>query len=223
MTTRTWAAGSGSNPTILFSRVVTAVGVCSTRVTSNTPSSPRPRATKWELPGPLDPDAQHVTPPSACQAVRARRRGAVLMDQSSRDDTVVVAHLLTHTAGIGYWLQFSYLLRAGVGSGARAPRRCRRSAITAGPPGFAVLGQIAQDITGQPLDRYLLDRGYGTSVPGTSHRSPTTPTADMLWHCDDRPCRTTPSPGAAAVLHGYDRPGATQNATAPADPVRRTR
>ena len=92
-----------------------------------------------------------------------------------------------------------------------------------GPPGFAVLGQIVQDITGQSLDRYLLDRGYGRSVTGTSHRSRTTPTADVLWHCDDRPCRTTPSPGAAAVQHGYDRPGATQNATALADPVRRTR
>ena len=33
-----------------------------------------------------------------------------------------VRHLLTHTAGIGYWRRFSDLLRPGVGSGVRAGR-----------------------------------------------------------------------------------------------------
>ncbi len=89
-----------------------------------------------------------------------------------------VRHLLTHTAGVGYWRRLSDLLQPGVGSGDRA----RRSGV---PPlaeyyrkglpvevepgtkwvysnhGFAVLGQIVEDVTGQPLDRYLRDHIFG--------------------------------------------------------------
>ena len=88
-----------------------------------------------------------------------------------------VRHLLTHTAGIGYWLRFSDLLRPGVGSGVRAGRSVpsladyyRRGLPVEVEPGtkwvysnhgFAALGQIVQDVTGQPLDRYLRDHVFG--------------------------------------------------------------
>jgi CubicO group peptidase (beta-lactamase class C family) len=83
-----------------------------------------------------------------------------------------VRHLLTHTAGVGYWRRLSDLLQPGVGSGARAGRRgaaplaeyYRRGLPVEVDPGtrwaysnhgFAVLGQIVEDVSGQPLDRYL--------------------------------------------------------------------
>ena len=83
-----------------------------------------------------------------------------------------VRHLLTHTAGIGYWRRFSDLLRPGVGSGVRAGRSgtsplalyYRRGLPVEVEPGtkwmysnhgFATLGQIVEDVSGQPLDRYL--------------------------------------------------------------------
>ena len=88
-----------------------------------------------------------------------------------------VRHLLTHTAGIGYWLRFSDLLRPGVGSGVRAGRSVpsladyyRRGLPVEVEPGtkwvysnhgFAALGQIVQDVTGQPLDRYLREFVFG--------------------------------------------------------------
>ena len=40
----------------------------------------------------------------------------------------VTRHLLTHTAGIGYWRRFADLLQPGVGAGDRDGRRCRRAA-----------------------------------------------------------------------------------------------
>jgi CubicO group peptidase (beta-lactamase class C family) len=84
-------------------------------------------------------------------------------------------HLLTHTAGIGYWRRLSDLLQPGVGSGDRARRSgappladyYRKGLPVEVEPGtkwvysnhgFAVLGQIVEDVTGQPLDRYL--RGH---------------------------------------------------------------
>ena len=86
-----------------------------------------------------------------------------------------VRHLLTHTAGIGYWRRLSDLLRPGVGSGDRAGRSgalpladyYRRGLPVEVEPGtkwvysnhgFAALGQIVEDVTGQPLDRYLRER-----------------------------------------------------------------
>jgi len=82
-----------------------------------------------------------------------------------------VRHLLTHTAGIGYWRRFSDLLRPGYGSGVQAGRSAQSVAeyYRRGLPvevepgtkwvysnhGFAALGQIVQDVSGQPLDRYL--------------------------------------------------------------------
>ena len=85
-----------------------------------------------------------------------------------------VRHLLTHSAGVGYWRRLSDLLQPGVGSGNRAGR--------SGPPplgdyyrrglpveiepgtrwgytnhGFAALGQLVEDVSGQPFDAYLRD------------------------------------------------------------------
>ena len=80
-------------------------------------------------------------------------------------------HLLTHTAGVGYWRRRSdLLLHPAVGSGDMT-----RSIVPLGEyyrdglpvdvqpgtrwaysnHGFAVLGQIVEDVSGEPLDRYL--------------------------------------------------------------------
>ncbi len=84
-------------------------------------------------------------------------------------------HLLTHTAGIGYWRRLSDLLQPGVGSGDRAGRSGapplaeyyrRGLPVEIGPGtkwaysnhGFAALGQIVRDVSGQPLERYLRER-----------------------------------------------------------------
>ena len=86
-----------------------------------------------------------------------------------------VRHLLTHTAGVGYWRRLSDLLQPGVGSGDRAGRSgapplaqyYRRGLPVEIEPGtkwaysnhgFAALGQIVEDVSGEPLDRYLRDR-----------------------------------------------------------------
>jgi len=83
-----------------------------------------------------------------------------------------VRHFLTHTAGVGYWRRLSDLLQPGVGSGDRAGRSgasslaeyYRRGLPVEVEPGtkwaysnhgFAALGQIVEDTSGQPLDRYL--------------------------------------------------------------------
>ena len=88
-----------------------------------------------------------------------------------------VRHLLTHTAGIGYWRRLSDLLRPGVGSGDRAGgsgalpladyyRRGLPVEVEPGTKwvysnhGFAALGQIVEDVSGQPLDRYLRQRVF---------------------------------------------------------------
>ena len=86
-----------------------------------------------------------------------------------------VRHLLTHTAGIGYWRRMSDLLAPGVGSGDRAGRSgapplaeyYRRGLPVEVEPGtkwaysnhgFAALGQIVEDVSGQPLEHYLRER-----------------------------------------------------------------
>lgn len=86
-----------------------------------------------------------------------------------------VRHLLTHTAGVGYWRRLSDVLHPGVGSGVTA-----RSAIPLieyyrggllidvepgtrwaySNHGFAALGQIVEDVSGEPLDRYLRDHVF---------------------------------------------------------------
>jgi CubicO group peptidase (beta-lactamase class C family) len=86
-----------------------------------------------------------------------------------------VRHLLTHTAGVGYWRRLLDLLQPGVGSGDRAGRSgapplaryYRRGLPIEIEPGtkwvysnhgFAALGQIVEDVSGEPLDRYLRNR-----------------------------------------------------------------
>jgi CubicO group peptidase (beta-lactamase class C family) len=89
-----------------------------------------------------------------------------------------VRHLLTHTAGIGYWRRLPDLLQPGVGSGDRAGRSgapplaeyYRKGLPVEVEPGtkwvysnhgFAVLGQIVEDVTRQPLDHYLREHVFG--------------------------------------------------------------
>jgi CubicO group peptidase (beta-lactamase class C family) len=128
---------------------------------------------------------------------------------------VTVRHLLTHTAGIGYWRTLSDLLRPGIGSGIRAGRSVpslaeyyRRGLPVEVEPGtkwmytnhgFAVLGQIVEDVTGQPLDRYLRDHVFGplgmehTDLSGPERLRSQRATgyllrADGLRPVDDRAC-----------------------------------
>ncbi len=89
---------------------------------------------------------------------------------------VTSRHLLTHTGGIGYLRRLSDLLRPGIGSGDRAGRSVPPIAdyYRAGLPievepgtkwvysnhGFAVLGQIVEEVSGEPIDRYLRDHVF---------------------------------------------------------------
>jgi CubicO group peptidase (beta-lactamase class C family) len=96
---------------------------------------------------------------------------------------VTLRHLLTHTAGIGYWLRASDLLRPRLGSGvetghpvgslAQLYRRGVPFEVEPGTKwmysnhGFAVLGQVVEDVSGEPFDRYL--RGRVFDVLGLEH------------------------------------------------------
>jgi len=87
-----------------------------------------------------------------------------------------VRHLLTHTAGIGYWRRRSDLLRhpgAGSGNVARSvvpPAEYYRDGLPVdlqpgtrwaySNHGFAALGQIVEDVTGEPLDGYLREHVF---------------------------------------------------------------
>jgi CubicO group peptidase (beta-lactamase class C family) len=84
-----------------------------------------------------------------------------------------VRHLLTHTSGVGYWRRLSDLRRPGPGSGVLADQLLPLSEYYRhGLPqevqpgtkwvysnhGFAALGQIVEDVTGQPLATVLRQR-----------------------------------------------------------------
>jgi CubicO group peptidase (beta-lactamase class C family) len=86
-----------------------------------------------------------------------------------------VRHLLTHTAGAGYWRRLTDVLHPGVGSGVSArsvvplAQYYRNGLLVDIEPGtrwaysnhgFAALGQIVEDVSGQPLDRYLRDHVF---------------------------------------------------------------
>ena len=98
-----------------------------------------------------------------------------LVPAKSNLSPATIRHLLTHTAGVGYWRRLSDLLQPGIGSGDRAGRSgappladyYRRGLPVEIEPGtkwaytnhgFAALGQIVEDVSSQPLDRYLRDR-----------------------------------------------------------------
>ncbi|MGX1161249.1 CubicO group peptidase (beta-lactamase class C family) [Arthrobacter sp. SLBN-100] len=86
-----------------------------------------------------------------------------------------VRHLLTHTGGVGYWRRMSDLLRPALGSGVRATRvlplsdyyrRGLPQEIQPGTKwaysnhGFAALGQIVEDVTGQTLADYMREHVF---------------------------------------------------------------
>ena len=86
-----------------------------------------------------------------------------------------VRHLLTHTSGVGYWRRLSDLLRPALGSGVQATRLMplgeyyRRGLPQEIQPGtkcvysnhgFAALGQIVEDVTGQGLADYLREHVF---------------------------------------------------------------
>ena len=86
-----------------------------------------------------------------------------------------VRHLLTHTAGVGFWRRLSDALHPGVGSGVTAPafvplaeyyRDGLRFDVEPGTRwaysnhGFAALGQIVEDVSGEPLGDYFRDHVF---------------------------------------------------------------
>ncbi len=104
-------------------------------------------------------------------------RAFQLVPASAGFGPATVRHLLTHTAGVGYWRRGSdLLLHPGAGSGVTArtvvplPRYYRGGLAVDVEPGtrwvysnhgFAVLGQIVEDLSGEPFDRYLRGRIFG--------------------------------------------------------------
>lgn len=102
---------------------------------------------------------------------RDHLRSFELVPAKARFRPVTIRHLLTHTGGIGYLRRWSDVLRPGLGSGdyTRRPVGALADYYRGGLPvviepgtrwvysnhGFAVLGQIVEDVTGQPFDRYL--------------------------------------------------------------------
>lgn len=103
-------------------------------------------------------------------------RGFQLVPARAQFGPATVRHLLTHTAGVGYWRRRSdLLLHPGAGSGVSA-----RSLVPLaeyyqhGIPvdvepgtrwsysnhGFAALGQIVEDVSGEPFDHYLRDHVF---------------------------------------------------------------
>jgi len=94
-------------------------------------------------------------------------------------------HLLTHTAGVGYWRRMSDLLRPASGAGVEARRLqplgeyYRRGLPQEVQPGtkwvysnhgFAALGQIVEDVCGQDLRDCLPEHIFGPLVMGHTDR-----------------------------------------------------
>jgi CubicO group peptidase (beta-lactamase class C family) len=175
---------------------------------------------------------------TAVAVMQLQEQGLVNLDAPARDylrsvrlvpakasfRPATVRHLLTHTAGIGYWRRLSDLLQPGVGSGVRAGRRpvpppadyYRKGLLVEVEPGtkwvysnhgFAVLGQIAEDVTGQPLDRYLRSHVFGplgmehTDMIRSGRVRPRLATGYMLRPHGLKPVadREVPAPGGGGV------------------------
>jgi len=104
-------------------------------------------------------------------------RAFQLVPDSAGFTQATVRHLLTHTAGVGYWRRRSdLLLHPGVGAGVTArsvvqlPEYYRGGLPIDVEPGtrwaysnhgFAALGQIVEDVSGEPFDQYLRDHIFG--------------------------------------------------------------
>lgn len=104
-------------------------------------------------------------------------RAFQLVPSSAGFGPVTVRHLLTHTAGVGYWRHRSDLLRCpGAGSGVIARsvvplhEYYRGGLLVDVEPGtrwvysnhgFAALGQIVEDVSGEPFDQYLRGHVFG--------------------------------------------------------------
>lgn len=98
-----------------------------------------------------------------------------------------VRHLLTHTSGIGYWRRLADLLRPGPGAGVQVDHVVplaefyRRGLPQEVQPGtkwvysnhaFAALGQIVEDVSGQPLETFFRDRILNPLGMGHTSLSP---------------------------------------------------
>jgi CubicO group peptidase (beta-lactamase class C family) len=104
-------------------------------------------------------------------------RAFQLVPASAGFGPATVRHLLTHTAGVGFWRRRSdLLLHPGAGSGVTAcavvplPEYYRGGLPVDVEPGmrwaysnhgFAALGQVVEDISGEPFGRYLRDHIFG--------------------------------------------------------------
>jgi CubicO group peptidase (beta-lactamase class C family) len=135
-----------------------------------------------------------------------------------------VRHLLTHTAGVGYWRRLSDLLQPGVGSGNRAGRSgapplaayYRRGLPVEVEPGtkwvysnhgFAALGMIVEDVSGQPLDHYLREHIFAplgmehTDLARSERVRPRLAIGYVLRSRGLKPVadREVPTPGGGAV------------------------
>lgn len=104
-------------------------------------------------------------------------RAFQLVPASADFGPATVRHLLTHTAGVGFWRRRSdLLLHPGAGSGVTAravvplPEYYRGGLTVDVEPGtrwvysnhgFAVLGQIVEDVSGESFGQYLRDHIFG--------------------------------------------------------------
>jgi CubicO group peptidase (beta-lactamase class C family) len=111
-------------------------------------------------------------------------RGYSLVPARASFRPATLRHLLTHTAGVRAVRRPSDLLRPTLGWGARVARPAPSLAeyyrgglrvdVEPGTKwaysnhGFATLGQIVEDVSGIPLDRYLRERVFGPLGMGSS-------------------------------------------------------
>ena len=93
-------------------------------------------------------------------------RSFKLVPRTASFRPATVRHLLTHTAGIGYWPRLSDVMQPGVGAGVQVRGSARSVAdyYRPGPPievepgtkwvysndGFSALGQLVEDVSAQP-------------------------------------------------------------------------